>query len=144
MTNFQSGKITKLHNNVTFSDLKWNHFNHMKMLLFSHKSRNYPANSKHVYNIYTMLVQRLWRWSNIVQILYTCFEFAGWSLESVVFYSSYLHVWAHIDHTDRVIYALTSRISMIPLIHETWKNTGPTSDSVFVFFCIKTSLLTQI
>ena len=35
-----------------------------------------PANTKHLYNICTTLSQRLWRWSNIVQMLYKCFVFA--------------------------------------------------------------------
>ena len=36
-----------------------------------------PATTKHVYNICTTSAQRLRRWSNIVQMLYTCFVFAG-------------------------------------------------------------------
>ena len=36
-----------------------------------------PANTKHLYNIYTTLAQRRRRWSNIVIILYKCFVFAG-------------------------------------------------------------------
>ena len=33
--------------------------------------------TKHLYNICTMLDQRLRRWTNIVQLVYTCFVFAG-------------------------------------------------------------------
>ena len=33
--------------------------------------------SKHLYNIYTTSAQRLRRWSNIVQMFYKCFVFAG-------------------------------------------------------------------
>ena len=36
-----------------------------------------PANTKHLYNICTTSTQRLWRWFNIVQMLYKCFVFAG-------------------------------------------------------------------
>ena len=36
-----------------------------------------PANTKHLYNICTTSAQRLRRWSNIVQMLYKCFVFAG-------------------------------------------------------------------
>ena len=38
-----------------------------------------PANKKHLYNINicTISAQRLRRWSNIVQMLYKCFVFAG-------------------------------------------------------------------
>ena len=32
-------------------------------------------NTKHLYNICAMLVQRLRRWSNIAQMLYKCFVF---------------------------------------------------------------------
>ena len=38
------------------------------------------ASTKHLYNICTTSAQRLWRWSNIVQMLYKCFVFAGTSL----------------------------------------------------------------
>ena len=37
----------------------------------------YPANTKHLYNLWTTSAQRLRRWSNIVQMLYKCFVFAG-------------------------------------------------------------------
>ena len=36
-----------------------------------------PANTKHLYNICTMLNQRRRRWDNVVQMLYKCFVFAG-------------------------------------------------------------------
>ena len=36
------------------------------------------ANTKHVYNICTMLDQRRRRWADVLQILYKCFVFAGW------------------------------------------------------------------
>ena len=47
----------------------------------------YPANKKHLYNICTTTDQRLGRWSNIVQMLYKCFVFAG------------LRPWANIKTT---------------------------------------------
>ena len=40
-----------------------------------------PANTKHLYNICTMLDQRRRRWSDVVQMLYKCFVFAGSSNE---------------------------------------------------------------
>ena len=36
-----------------------------------------PANTKHLYNICTTPAQRLRRWTNVVQMLYKCFVFAG-------------------------------------------------------------------
>ena len=36
-----------------------------------------PANTKHLYNICTMLDQRRRRWVDVVQMLYKCFVFAG-------------------------------------------------------------------
>ena len=42
--------------------------------------RDAPANTKHLYNIYTTLVQRLRRWSNIVQMLYKWFVVAGYAV----------------------------------------------------------------
>ena len=39
--------------------------------------RTHPANTKHLYNICTTSAQRLRRWSNIIQMLYKCFVFAG-------------------------------------------------------------------
>ena len=36
-----------------------------------------PVNTKHVYNICTMLDQRRRRWANVVQMLFKCFVFAG-------------------------------------------------------------------
>ena len=40
-------------------------------------SKHNPANTKHSYNICTTSAQRLRRWSNIVQMLYKSFVFAG-------------------------------------------------------------------
>ena len=37
----------------------------------------FPANKKHLFNIYTTSAQRLRRWSNIVYMLYRCFVFTG-------------------------------------------------------------------
>ena len=37
----------------------------------------FPANTKHLYNIYTMLDQRRRRWADVVWMLYKCFVFAG-------------------------------------------------------------------
>ena len=45
--------------------------------LFCTAVASYPASKKHLYNICTTLAQRLRRWSNIVQMLYKCFVFAG-------------------------------------------------------------------
>ena len=44
-----------------------------------------PVNTKHFYNICTMLDQRRRRWADVVQMLYKCFEFAGNSSWSVVY-----------------------------------------------------------
>ena len=37
----------------------------------------YSENTKHLYNICTMLDQRRRRWADVVQMLYKCFVFAG-------------------------------------------------------------------
>ena len=37
------------------------------------------TNTNHLCNICTTMTQRLRRWSNIVQIVYKCFVFAGYS-----------------------------------------------------------------
>ena len=39
--------------------------------------KDYPANTKYLYNICTMLDQRRRRWADVVQMLYRCFVFAG-------------------------------------------------------------------
>ena len=36
-----------------------------------------PVNTKHLYNICTMLDQRRGRWADVVQMLYKCFVFTG-------------------------------------------------------------------
>ena len=38
----------------------------------------YPVNTKHLYNICTMLGQCRRRWADVVQMLYKCFVFAGY------------------------------------------------------------------
>ena len=43
-----------------------------------------PANTKHLYNICTTSAQRLRRRSNIVQMLYKCFVFAGIGMQPEV------------------------------------------------------------
>ena len=40
-------------------------------------TKDSPANTKHLYNICTMLVQRRRRWTDVVQMLCKCFVFAG-------------------------------------------------------------------
>ena len=44
-----------------------------------------PANTKHLYNIYTTSAQCLRRWPNIAIMLYKCFVFAGMLRECVIF-----------------------------------------------------------
>ena len=36
------------------------------------------ATTKHLYNICTTSAQPLWRWADVVQMLWKCFVFAGW------------------------------------------------------------------
>ena len=36
-----------------------------------------PVNTKHLYNICTMLDQRRRRWADVVQMLFKCLEFVG-------------------------------------------------------------------
>ena len=40
-------------------------------------SLRHPVNTKHLYNICTMLVQRRRRWADVGQMLYKCFVFTG-------------------------------------------------------------------
>ena len=50
----------------------------------------YPANTKHLYNIFTMLAQRRRRWANVVEMLYKCCVFAGYvplTYDTLLFYS---------------------------------------------------------
>ena len=53
----------------------------------------HAANTKHLYNIYTMLDQRRRRWADVVYMLYKCFVFSGyrptpyWSLNGYNFNS---------------------------------------------------------
>ena len=51
-----------------------------------------PVNTKHLYNICTMLNQRRRRWADVVQMLYKCFEFAGfeWRLMVVTVLLAYI------------------------------------------------------
>ena len=37
----------------------------------------FPVSTKHVYNICTMLAQRLRRWADVVEMLYICFVLTG-------------------------------------------------------------------
>ena len=39
----------------------------------------YPVNTKHFYNICTMLDQRRRRWAGVVQMVYNCFVFARYA-----------------------------------------------------------------
>ena len=45
-----------------------------------------PLNTKHLYNICTMLDQRRRRWADVVQMLYICFVFA-WVLCELILYT---------------------------------------------------------
>ena len=57
--------------------LKQHQFNVLYFMCIQH---GFPANTKHLYNICTTSAQRLRRWSNIVQMVYKCFVFAGFIL----------------------------------------------------------------
>ena len=49
----------------------------MKLLNLNDSDCERPCKHKKLYNICTMLVQRLRRWTNIVQMLYKCLVFTG-------------------------------------------------------------------
>ena len=49
----------------------------MRLVEMTIWTNHIPANTKHLYNICTTSVQRLRRWSDIVNMLYKCFVFAG-------------------------------------------------------------------
>ena len=55
------------------------------------RTRN-PANTKHLYNIRTMLDQRRRRWADVVQMLYKCFVFVGKALITYLSLRSTLHL----------------------------------------------------
>ena len=57
-------------------DDQW-YFPHLWYKLDVSYSNLYPANTKHSYDICTMLDQRRRRWADVVQMLYKCFVFAG-------------------------------------------------------------------
>ena len=52
------------------------HANHLNTgAVFKYKG--FPVNTKHLYNIRTMLGQRRRRWADVVQMLYKCFVLTG-------------------------------------------------------------------
>ena len=55
---------------------------------------DFPASTKHLYNICTMLDQRRRRWSNIVQILYRCFCVCWANIQGHL--RMFSVVWCHI------------------------------------------------
>ena len=59
---------------------------------------SYPANTKHLYNICTMLDQRRRRWSNIVQMLYKCFVLAGYKCERLLHIDTLLYTCTGLLH----------------------------------------------
>ena len=54
-----------------------------------------PANTKHLYNICTMLDQRRRRWADVVQMLYKCFVFVG-MLFFLLIYTIHTRVVCHL------------------------------------------------
>ena len=45
-----------------------------------------PANTKHLYNICTMLGQCRRRWADVVQMVYKCFVFAGIRADIIIIF----------------------------------------------------------
>ena len=43
-------------------------------------SVHHPVNTKHLYNMSTMLDQSRSRWADVIHMLYKCFVFAGYAL----------------------------------------------------------------
>ena len=52
----------------------------------------FPVNTKKLYNICTMLDQRLRRWANVVQMLYKCFVFTGLDPLSATAITEWLYI----------------------------------------------------
>ena len=74
-----------------------------------------PANTKHLYNIYTTSAQRLRRWSNFVWMLYKCFVFAGTYLSylwCVCVYSPLVSLAAFVK-----LLGVISTLSILALYH---------------------------
>ena len=55
----------------------------LDVVVFCQRHSHYPANTKHLYIICTKSVQRLRRWSNIVQMLYKCLLFTGYDIQVI-------------------------------------------------------------
>ena len=53
----------------------------------------YPVNTKHLYNICTMLDQRLGRLNDVVQMLCKCFVFAGYEVNSSFNYGPHANLF---------------------------------------------------
>ena len=78
----------------------------------SHGPHLSPVNTKHLYNICTMLDQCRRRWDDAVQMLYKCFEFAGSPLNR-----ARLHVVGPYNFSE-------------PSKHNTWFNVWPSQHTV--------------
>ena len=55
----------------------WKHPSHSKTGCTTHE--HYSANTKYLYTLCTMLEQRRRRWAEVVQLLYKCFAFVGYT-----------------------------------------------------------------
>ena len=74
----------------------------------------FPANTKHLYNICTMLDQRRRRWADVVEMLYKYFVFAGlWAFifyQHIVYYTRYYiynvadQCWTNVEDVEPALY----------------------------------------
>ena len=64
----------------------------LAIIVMSQQTQNICITCVHLYNICTMLAQRLRRWANIVQMLYKCFVFAGVALSEELFLPHIIHM----------------------------------------------------
>ena len=73
-------------------------------MLWRKSMLRFPANMKHLYNIYTTSAQRLRRWPNIVYMLYKCFVIAGLDSRDILHGIYTIIILRGIDQVDVKIY----------------------------------------
>ena len=79
-----SGRVGSNPRSPTFQAGSFNHCTRGPLLV-NHQTI-LPVNTKHLHNICTTSAQRLRRWSNIVQMLYKCFVFTGYTVMSAILF----------------------------------------------------------
>ena len=87
-----------------------------------------PANTKHLYDIYTTSAQRRKRWADVLYMLYKCFVFAGIARDEDVgptLYKRYTNVLRLIARQSKAHRWLMSGLTS-QMLTRRWNNIGPT------------------